>query len=80
MKVLGWVKAVLSIVIAVAIGLAVAGVVNIMHPADSIGWALAATLSAAVLSALVAFFVTNPRKKVPAPAAAKQPETGAKKT
>ena len=80
MKVLGWVKAVLSIVLAVAIGLAVTGVVNIMHPADSIGWALTATLAAAVLSALAAFLVTNPRRKAPAPAAAKQTETGAKKT
>lgn len=79
MKVLGWVKAVLSVVIGVAIGLAVTGIVNLLHPADSIAWALAATLAAAVLSALAAFLVTNPRKRAPAPAAAKQTETGEKK-
>jgi hypothetical protein len=72
MKLLGWVKAVLSIVLAVGIGLAVTGIVNILHPADSIGWALVAVLVASVLSALVAFFVTMPRKKAPAPVASKK--------
>ena len=31
MKVLGWVKAVLAVVLGLAIGLAVTGVVNILH-------------------------------------------------
>jgi divalent metal cation (Fe/Co/Zn/Cd) transporter len=63
MKLLGWLKAVLSIVFAVGIGLAVTGIVNLVHPADSIGWTLGTVLTAAVLSALVAFFMTAPRKK-----------------
>lgn len=74
MKLLGWLKAVLSIVLAVGIGLAVAGIANLVHPADNIGWALGTVLTASVLSALVAFFVTVPRAKPPAPASA----TGAK--
>ena len=78
MKVLGWVKAVLSVVIGVAIGVAVTGIVNIFHPADSIGWALTATLAAAVLSALAAFLVTNPRRKAPAPAAPKDAKADAR--
>jgi ABC-type uncharacterized transport system permease subunit len=80
MKVLGWLKALLSVVIAAAIGLAVTGVVNLLHPAEHIGWAIAAVLVASVLSALAAFLVTTPRKKTPAPAAVKQPEAGAKKS
>ena len=76
MKVLGWVKAVLAVVLGLAIGLAVTGVVNILHPAENIGWALTTVLVASVLSALAAFLVTNPRKKAPAPAAAKQPDAG----
>jgi ABC-type uncharacterized transport system permease subunit len=76
MKVLGWVKAVLAVVLGLAIGLVVTGVVNILHPVDDIAWALATVLVASVLSALAAFLVTNPRKKTPAPAAAKQPEAG----
>ena len=79
MKVLGWVKAVVAVVLGLAIGLAVTGVVNILHPAENLGWALATVLVASVLSALAAFLVTNPRKKAPAPVAAKQPEAGAKK-
>jgi hypothetical protein len=80
MKVLGWLKAVLAVVIAVAIGLATTGVVNLLVPTVTIGWTLAAVLVASVLSALAAFLVTTPRKKVPAPAAEKQPEAGAKKS
>jgi cytosine/uracil/thiamine/allantoin permease len=79
MKLLGWLKALLAVVIAVAIGLAVTGVVNLMHPAENIGWTIAAVLVAAVLSALAAFFMAHPRKKAPAPAAVKETEAGAKK-
>ena len=76
MKVLGWLKALLSVVIAVAIGLAVTGIVNLLHPVDNIGWAIAAVLVASVLSALAGFFVTNPRKKAPAPIVEKDAGTG----
>jgi UPF0716 family protein affecting phage T7 exclusion len=79
MKLLGWLKAMLSVVIAVAIGLAVTGIVNLMHPAENIGWMIAAVLVASVLSALAGFFMANPRKKAPAPTAVKEPEAGAKK-
>jgi hypothetical protein len=86
MKLLGWLKAVLSIVFAVGIGLAVTGIVNLVHQAESIGWALGTVLTASVLSALAAFFVTVPRVKAPARAGAKksgadapEAEPGAKK-
>jgi FtsH-binding integral membrane protein len=79
MKVLGWLKALLSVVIAVVIGLAVTGVVNLLHPVENIGWAIAAVLVASVLSALIAFFVTNPRKKAPAPLAEKDAGAGTPK-
>jgi len=72
MKLLGWLKAVISIVLAVVIGLVVTGIVNLVHPAESIGWVLGTVLAASVLSALVAFFVTVPRTKKQAPAPAKK--------
>jgi hypothetical protein len=75
MKVLGWLKAVLAVVLSLGIGLAVTGIVNLVHPAENLGWALAAVLTASAISALVAFLVASPRKKPPAPAAPK--ETGA---
>ena len=34
MKVLGWVKAVVAVVLGLAIGLAVTGIVNILHPGE----------------------------------------------
>jgi fructose-specific phosphotransferase system IIC component len=76
MKVLGWVKAVLAVVLGLVIGLAVTGVVNILHPAENIGWALAAVLVASVLSALAGFIVANPRKKKPAPIVEKDAGAG----
>jgi divalent metal cation (Fe/Co/Zn/Cd) transporter len=79
MKVLGWLKALLSVVIAVAIGLAVTGVVNLLHQMENIGWAIAAVLVASVLSALVAFFLTNPRKKAASPVAEKDAGAGTPK-
>jgi uncharacterized membrane protein (UPF0136 family) len=78
MKVVGWFKAVGSLVSALAIGLAVTGIVNLLHRFESIGWALASVLSAAGLSALVAFFITNPRRKTPAAAAPKDAPAEAK--
>ena len=72
MKLLGWLKAVLSVVFGLALGLAVTGIVNLLHPAESIGWTLAAVLTSSVLSALVGFLVTNQRKKPPAPAQPKE--------
>jgi hypothetical protein len=80
MKVLGWVKAVLSVVIGAVIGLAVTGVVNLVVPTVTIGWTLATVLVASVLSALAAFLVTNPRKKAPAPAAPKDAKAGEQKS
>jgi len=77
MKVIGWVKAALSIVLAAVIGLAVAGVANLVHPAESLGWALATVLTASVLSALVAFFVTVTRSKKQGPAPVKKNGAGA---
>jgi divalent metal cation (Fe/Co/Zn/Cd) transporter len=77
MKLLGWLKAVLSIVFAVGIGLAVTGITNLVHPVDSIGWALGTVLAASVLSAFVAFLVTVSRTKAPAPASAKKAGTEA---
>jgi divalent metal cation (Fe/Co/Zn/Cd) transporter len=79
MKVLGWLKALLSVVIAVAIGLAVTGVVNLLHPVENIGWAIATVLVASVLSALVTLFVANPRKKVAAPVPEKDAGAGTPK-
>lgn len=72
MKVIGWLKAVLSIVFAAVIGLAVAGVANLVHPAESLGWVLGTVLTASVLSALVAFFVTVTRTKKQGPAPVKK--------
>ncbi|MCX7029475.1 MAG: hypothetical protein NTU62_05065 [Spirochaetes bacterium] len=79
MKVLGWLKALLAVVLGVAIGLAVTGVVNLLVPTVTIGWTLAAVLVASVLSALAAFLVVKPRKKVPVPAAPKEAGAGAAK-
>jgi divalent metal cation (Fe/Co/Zn/Cd) transporter len=80
MKVLGWLKALLSVVFAAAIGLAVTGVGNLLHPAENIGWAIGTVVVASVLSALAAFFVTQPRKKTPAPAAPKDAKAGDQKS
>jgi hypothetical protein len=69
MRLVGWLKAVLSVVLGLAVGLVVTGLVNLLHPVDRIGWTLAAVLLASALSALIAFFVTNLGRKPPAPAA-----------
>jgi len=80
MKVLGWLKALLAVVLGLAIGLAVTGIVNILRPVENLGWALAAVLVAAVLSALAGFLVAGPwRKKAPDPAPAAETKADAKK-
>jgi len=79
MKVLGWLKVVLSVVFGLGIGLVVTGIVNLLHPVESIGWTLAAVLAASVLSGLAGFLVTSPRKKAPAPDAPKEAGAGTKK-
>lgn len=66
MKLLGWLKVVLSIVIALAIGLATTGVVNLLKPSLTIGWILGAVLAASVLSALAGFLVAGGRRKASA--------------
>jgi hypothetical protein len=76
MKVLGWLKAALAIVIGAVIGLAVTGIVNLVVPTVTIGWTLAAVLVASVLSAFGGFLVNGLRKKPPAPAEAKDAKAG----
>jgi hypothetical protein len=66
MKVLGWLRAVVAVILGLVIGLAVTGVVNILHPAENIGWALAATLLSAVLSAMAGFLMAGQRRNPPA--------------
>jgi hypothetical protein len=73
MKVLGWLKAVLSVVIGLAIGLAATGVVNLLAPTLTTGWILGAALAASALSALAGFLVAGGRKKVAAPAKSAAP-------
>ena len=69
MKLLGWLKAVLSVLIGLVIGLAVTGVVKLLEPTLMTGWILGATLAASALSALAGFLVAGGRgKKTVAPA------------
>ena len=78
MKLLGWLKAVLSVLIGLAIGLAATGVVNLLAPTLTIGWILGAVLAASALSALAGFFVAGGRrKKAAAPAKVAAPGKGA---
>ena len=73
MKLVGWLKAVLSVVAGLAIGLATTGVINLLAPALTIGWTLGAVLAASALSALAGFLVAGGRKKAAVPAKAAPP-------
>ncbi len=78
MRVIGWLKAVLSVVIGLVIGLSTTGVVNLLAPTLTIGWVLGAVLAASVLSAFAGFLVAGGRKKAAAPAKSAASEKDAK--
>ncbi len=80
MKVLGWLKVALTIVFGLGIGMVVTGLVNLVHPMDTIGWLIGAVLVASALSALAGFLIAGPWRKKPAAAATKDAGTGAQKT
>jgi hypothetical protein len=67
MKVLGWLKAVLAVALSLVIGFAIMGVVNLLVPTITIGWALTAVLTSSALSALAGFLAAGRGRKLPAP-------------
>jgi hypothetical protein len=74
-KLLGWLKAVLAVVLGLVIGVAITGVVNLLVPTITIGWTLAAVLVASALSALAGLLAAGRRGK---PQASQPKEPAAK--